>query len=333
MHAIALKNAFVQGAISLEKGPGWVRPWRIPVKERALYPSPDETLLGRAVCPAGVRVRFQTDSRTVGLRCTPAEGARRFDLTIDNRLVSTVGMPSGARDVVFPELPEGRKTVEIWLPLKQPVELRRLLLDPGVRCAPAPDRRFRWVTYGSSITFCGAAHSPARTWPAVVARAMDWRLTALGFGGQCHIDPMFARLIRDLPADFISLKLGINVYGKGSLGPRSFRPAIIGMVKIIREKHPRTPIALISPIITPSHETVPNMVGLTIAAMRDEVRDASERLIACGDRHVRYFDGMKLFGPGMVAKEYLPDGVHPSADGYEALGRNFVRLIARKLPF
>jgi len=28
-----------------------------------------------------------------------------------------------------------------------------------------------------------------------------------------------------------------NIYGNGSLNPRTFRPAIIGFVQILREKH------------------------------------------------------------------------------------------------
>ena len=68
-----------------------------------------------------------------------------------------------------------------------------------------------WATWGSSLTHCVRAGSAARVWPGTVARTHDVNLVNLGFGGQCHLDPMVAMHIRDLPASCISMKLGINM--------------------------------------------------------------------------------------------------------------------------
>ncbi len=329
MKAIAVTPKWFAGAVSFERAEGGLRPWRLPVSERGLFPSPDEGLLARAEMPAGVRLRFETEARALGLRCAARNEKRLFDLTLGPKLLATAALDENATDVLFENLPAGRKVVELWLPQRKLAVVRRLLLPAGATARPAPDRRPKWVAYGSSITHCGEAHSPARTWPATIARAMDWNLTCLGYGGQCHLDPMVARMIRDLPADFISLKLGINVMGSGSLNRRSFRPAVIGLVKIIREKHPRTPLAVVSPIISPPRETTPNAVGMTLTLMREQVQDAVARLVAAGDRRIFYVSGLDLFGPGETG--YLPDHLHPNGDGYELLGRNFVRQVARKL--
>lgn len=329
MKPISVTPKWFEGAISFEKTAGGLKPWRLPFAERGLFPSPTDALLARAEMAAGVRLRFETDARSVGLRVAPAKDKRLYDLTIGPKLIATVTLDENRTDVIFENLPAGRKVVELWLPQKQVTVVRRLLLPDGAKARLVPDKRPKWVTYGSSITHCGAAHSPARTWPAVVARAMGWNLTCLGFGGQCHFDPMIARLIRDLPADYISLKLGINVMGSGSLNRRTFRPGIIGLVKIIREKHPRTPITVVSPIISPPRETTPNAVGMTLSIMREEGKDAVERLVAAGDRNLRYLSGLELFGPDEVG--YLPDNLHPNGDGYELLGRNFVKKVAKKM--
>jgi lysophospholipase L1-like esterase len=45
-----------------------------------------------------------------------------------------------------------------------------------------------------------------------------------------------------------------------------------------------------------------------------------------GDDNLHYADGQDLFGADLV-DEYLPDALHPSGDGYEVMGRNFVRLV------
>ena len=79
---------------------------------------------------------------------------------------------------------------------------------------------------------------------------------------------MVARMMRDMPADFLSMKVGINIYGSGSLSERTFQSAIIGFVQIVREKHPETPFVVISPIFSSFRETTRNAVGFTLEDMR-----------------------------------------------------------------
>ena len=71
-------------------------------------------------------------------------------------------------------------------------------------------------------------------------------------------------MIRELPANYLSLKLGINVHNAASMNIRTFRPAVIGFVHIVREKHPDTPLVVISPIFSPPRETTPNAAESTL---------------------------------------------------------------------
>ena len=139
---------------------------------------------------------------------------------------------------------------------------------------------------------------------------------------------MVARMIRDLPADYISMCLGINIQGASSLGPRAFRPAIIGAVQIVREKHPDIPIVLMSPICCPPREENPNTVGFHLKGMREEVQAATEALQTHGDQNVHYVDGLRVFGADYV--HLLPDDLHPDAEGYRVMGKNFVAEVAEK---
>jgi len=314
------------GAISLQTGDGSVTPWRLPWDELPLYPF--ETLHDRASRPAGVRIAFRSDTRflagTTGQNISDAS----LDLCVDGELLHSLPLED-ADTFRFPELPAGEKLIELWLPQFHPFTLQSLTLDEGATLAPAALPRRRWITYGSSITQCKAAASPARTWPALVAREHQLDLTCLGFSSQCHIEPMLARLIRDRPADMISLCLGINVQGGASLNARTFRPAILGFVKIVREKHPTLPLAVISPIFAPERERTPNAVGLDLEKMREEIRVAVDTLQAFGDENVFYVDGLELFGPENA--HLLPDNLHPDAQGYELLARNFSRLVMPRL--
>jgi len=339
LQRVPVNESYFEGAVSVEAGDGWLRAWRVPYPERRLFP-PDGGVPWQAGKGSGVRLRFRTGSACVGLGFLPVlpedqeEGAvdpRRYDLTIDGELVASKVVESGDEAVLFEALPAGDKVVELWLNVHAPTRVTHLLVDPGATAEVVPDDRPRWITYGSSITNCRGAHSPARTWPATVARKHGLNLTSLGFGGQCHVDPMIARVIRDRPADFISLKLGINVMGAASLSPRSFRPAIIGMVKIIREKQPEVPIALISPLASPPRETAPNPVGFSLQMMRGEVEDACRRLVDAGDGNLYYFSGLDLFTED-DARAYTEDLVHPNGDGYELVAANFSKVVISRIP-
>ena len=314
-----------QGAISVEHTDEWSMPWRIPFEDRALYP-PD-ALRERGSMPAGVRMSFRSDTDAVGGSIEPPEESSKIDLYCDGQFLGSSEL-TGQRIFQFQGLPAEEKLVELWLPQYVQFRLNGLELASRATISPYEDSRPHWVTYGSSITHCRAAESPSLTWPAIVARKHGLNLTCLGYGGNCHLEPMVARMIRDLPADFLSIKAGINIYGSGSLNPRTFIPTIIGFVQIIREKHPETPLAVISPIFSAFRETNPNAVGFTLAAMREEVAEAVKLMSDAGDSNIHYVDGLKLFGPDLA--HLLPDELHPDAEGYKIMGEKFVEHVASR---
>lgn len=327
MEKVKITEQLIHGAVSVEETPDGLRPWRIPFDQHDLY-NIDEGL-ANAGKAAGVRIRFKTAARKFSLI---AAGGCQYDLVIDNTLVDSVSRENenSRLDFALPDtIPHGGHVVEVWLPQTSPVWLDSLVFDTDETCVPAPDDRLKWVTYGSSITHCDAAHSPFRTWPATAARLKNLHLTCLGYGGQCHLDGMVARMIRDLEADIITIKCGINIYGAATLSPRSFRPAIISTIHMIRDRHPDTPIGVVSPVISPPRETKLNAVGYNLKMMRDHVSEAVDLLTRAGDTNLFYFDGLSIFGENEA--NYLPDDLHPNGDGYEILGTNFARIVLSKL--
>ena len=322
-----MEDALFWGAVSLERGPGWVKPWRIPHEDLVLFP-PDG-VGGTAQIPAGVRLGFLSETRSVRLDWVPIAQAVTVDCVVDDRLVGGLTAPPGVGSACLSKLAPGRKRLELYLSQSVGMRLTGLWVDDGASATPLAADRPRWVTYGSSITQCRQAASPAETWPALVARRNALDLTCLGFAGNCHLEPMVARLLRDRPADLISLCLGINVQGGCTLAPRTFRPAVIGFVRLVREGHPRVPIAVLSPILSPPRETTPNAVGLSLTHIRSEIAAAVEALRERGDDDVHYVDGLGLFGPDAV--DHLPDRLHPDAEGYRVLSRNFQRMVAEPI--
>ena len=314
-----------EGAVSLQKTEEWVQPWRLRFDELDLFHPPDFQL--RAAMPAGVRLVFSSDTTLVAGRVVPQAEMAPIDLCCDGELVATAAM-SAKEEFRFEGLPAEKKLIELWLPQFGQFRLRSLEISDGASVRSFRDRRPRWVTYGSSITHCRQAESPVYTWPAVVARARGLNLTCLGYGGQCHLDPMVARMIRDMPADYVSFCFAANVFGGGSLNARTFRPAVIGQVKTVRDGHPEIPIVVMSCICLSGREGSPNAAGWTLDAMRQEVEAAVESVRKYGDENVHYVNGKDVFGPDLAHVQ--PDGVHPNAEGYKLLGQNFLDKVAAK---
>ena len=285
MHSLPIKDlietaAVDHGALGFDDRGTGLAPRRLPDWTRAQLPQPMDVVVRM---PSGVRLRFATDSTTVGVSFlatnTVMVGRERrgivFNLETDGTLLraeSTAGnaivvkpeAPEGfdlvrgeADTLVFDGLASGDKTCELWLPHNAFIELRALEVEDGATISAAPaDTRCRWVHYGSSISHCVEASEPVGIWPAVAARLAGVSLRNLGFGGQCHLDQFVARTIRDLPdVDIVSIKTGINIVNMDSMRERVFMPALHGFLDTIREAKPDVPIVVISPIYCPSAET------------------------------------------------------------------------------
>lgn len=316
------------GHVGLEHSPAGTIARRLTPHSRELFPStPACNLWNLAGQPAGVRVIFETDSTFVGGHCTPDKTLAPIDIVRDGAVFGSMKIDEiGAFH--FAGLTPDLGRIELWLPHHGVFQLHDLEFAAGATIRAAPDARPRWTTYGSSITHAMEAHSPAQTWPARVARNNDLNLTCLGFAGSCHLDPMVARVMRDLPADFISICAGINISG-GSLTPRTFRSALIGFISIIREKQPDVPLALISPILSAPRETHIEDSPWSLRAMRSEVRGAVAALNAHGDSATFYVDGLDIIGPNEA--DIMPDELHPSGDGQSVVAARFEQVVGARL--
>lgn len=316
---LPLEEYWFHGAVSLERQPEGIKPWRIPYADYEMYP-PDGIGTKAEIC-AGVRIRLNTDSSGIGAGFTPLAEEATLDCLCDGQLQARLKLAQGTTEANFLGLHRGRKTVEIYLPQNVGMTVTRLSVEADAVCESAPDLRPKWVAYGSSITQCVAADGPSSTWPVIAARECGFHLTCLGFSGNCHLEPRVGRMIADLPADFISLCVGINVYGAASLSPRTFKPALIGLIDSIRVQHPDTPLLVISPIYATDRETNENSLGFTLTTMREEIRETVSLFRRRGDCRIYYGHGLDWFGES--DQERLSDGLHPDAEGYRLMGERF----------
>jgi hypothetical protein len=245
------------------------------------------------------------------------------------------------------ELPATDKAriVQIWLPQNCPIEL--ISIEANDDWQP-PSFGFQplWVHYGSSISHCEDADGPLGVWQVAAARELGLDVYNLGLGGCANLEQFAARTIRDMPAQLISLKLGINVVNNASYTARTFGPAVHGFIDTIRDAHKTTPILVISPVCCPAHENNPgpsetdangmvkgqefsrhSWIGeLTLRGIREILTEVVAKRSAT-DPNIHYMDGLQLFNETEALT--MPDGIHPDADGYLKIASNFVERVPR----
>jgi hypothetical protein len=317
------------GLVALQREGDWWQPWRLPPDRIGTAHAP--SLTRHARMPAGARIGLRTDAARVALAIEvevddPAD-VPLVDVVVDGELAHRLAVRPGRG--VEAELPPGDKAVELWLPQFGAVRVGPLTLAGHTGVAPLAWRGPRWITYGSSITHCREAAGPSETWPALVARRNGWRLTCLGFSGDCHLDPLVARTIRDAEADLISMCLGINIYGGGTFGVRTLASTASGFIETVRDGHPDTPIVVVTPIFAPDRETQPNAAGMTLRDVRAQVGAAVETLRRLGDERLTLIDGLEVLGADLA--HVLPDNLHPSADGYRLMADRLGPRLLRAL--
>lgn len=307
-------------------------PSRLPLRgaRRLVHPG----LLKPARMAAGVRLDLATDATAIewDVAVSSAPGEARppapFDVVVDGELVVRRHI-SGRGVLAVDGLAPGYKRVQIWLPQLGFTELGPARLSAGAQVGAAEPKP-RWIAYGSSITQCTGAEGPTETWPALVAAARGWDLRCLGFAGQCHLDPVVARFIRDSPADLISVCLGANIYRRATFSARSFGAAVTGFLQTVRDGHPETPLVVQTPIFYALGEDEPNAVGLTVTDVRELLCDAVDALRDSGYGDLHLVDGLSVFGP--AERALLADGLHPEPMGYRLMATRLEPMLAAHMP-
>ena len=193
------------------------------------------------------------------------------------------------------------------------------------------------------------ADTPLGVWPTIVARTHGLDLYNIGLGGDALLDGFAARTIRDLKADLITLKVGINVVNFGAFRRRTFVPAVHSFLDTIREGHPATQLVVISPIFCPVHEDNPGPTEWSATGQSmptsiprrpldgqltlNDIRQLLSSIVADrskDDPRLGYLDGRELFSAADNA--HLPDGLHPDPEGYALMGDRMTQLLPRWLP-
>jgi hypothetical protein len=210
------------------------------------------------------------------------------------------GLSPGKREylVYFP-LYNGVSSVEIGIPSDAK------LYKPDPRAA---EKSKPIVFYGTSITQGGCASRPGMCHPAILGRRLDRPTINLGFSGNGRMEAEVATLLAELDPAVYVIDCLPNMGGN----PKSIDQRTRELVKIIRDKHPRTPILLVEDrsyadafMIEKKHRS--NVEG------RAAYKKVFDELIAAGDKNLAYLPGESLLA---ADGEDTVDSSHPTDLGF-----------------
>lgn len=271
--------------------------------------------------PSGGRIRFRTDSTTVGLVAEnpsfsnmhhmASVGENGFDLYVGGDYLGSA-WPDGAGKIAK-EWRVGRerklREITLYLPLYKSVSVQALSLDAGARLEPPAPYQIRQpiVYYGSSITQGGCASNPGGSCQAILERRLHADFVNLGFSGNGLGEPALAEAICELDPSCVVLDFW------GNPSPEQYAAALPEFVDILRRRFPKVPILVTSPFYFPSEEAATDLAGAQ-SAKRGTARTFVEQRRKAGDRRILFVDGLKMLNQKQTLG--LVDGVHCNSLGF-----------------
>lgn len=317
-----------------ENGGEW---FRLPVRLKDALP---KAVWNLGQSPSGARVRFRTDSNVLAVRVEYASapdmanmhafGQTGVDLYLDGvyrgtaiaRKDSKAGEPVEHIYFDLGGKPRLERAVTLYLPLYKASKLLAVGVDKQATVRPAaPYALGRPVVfYGTSITQGGCASRPGMSYQAILSRLLNLDYVNLGFSGNGKGEPEVARMVAEIDAAAFVLDFAQN-----NKTIESLREVYEPFLNIIREKHPSTPIFVITPI-SAAREALADTSG-TLEAMRRHIRLVASKRIAAGDQHLEIIEGADLIGPDRL--DGFVDGVHPNDLGFQWMAEGLARRLAK----
>jgi len=286
--------------------------------------------------PSGGRIRFRTDSSTVGLIAEnprfsnmhhmASVGENGFDLYIGQDYLGSA-WPDGAGKIVkeWRVGAERRmRDITLYLPLYKAVTVQELSLDPDARLEPATPYAVRKpvVYYGSSITQGGCASNPGGACQAILERRLNADFVNLGFSGNGLGEPALAEAIGKLDASAIVLDFW------GNPSAEQYAAALPLFVDVLRQRMPRVPILVTGPFYFPAEE-LGGEVARAQTAKRRTAREFVLQRRKAGDRRIMFVDGLKMLNQNQTSG--LVDGVHCNSLGFYFNAQGLEPLLRKAL--
>jgi lysophospholipase L1-like esterase len=283
--------------------------------------------------PAGLRISLAPTGLAVRVRLALSEPLPMYDWAQQAVAVwqgpdlrETHRVLAGDVELTV-QLPSDGPPVDIHLPAHMDPEV----LDVGslssgeVSPEPAP-RGPAWLAYGDSITAGWSAPLPGSEWVARLARDAGLDVVNLGLPAAADGHAEQISEIVELPATLVTVAIGTNCWSRLPHSAEEMGDVMTSLVARVRADLPDASLVVISPLLRPEAEAVPNSAGATLAQLRESI-EAAVRPHADRDSRVRLVEGRPLLGA-----DELVDGLHPGSEGHKHLAETLADVVATLSP-
>ncbi|MBQ3907404.1 MAG: SGNH/GDSL hydrolase family protein [Lachnospiraceae bacterium] len=328
-----LKN-FYFGAYRFEETEdGWLKAFQYSKAQEEYFKEAFDFWYDRCTASTAKTIEFITEATKLSFdfKIIWMGSPDSFELAVDGQITKIAyvmdfmkeGMPEPDFSKGFPgwnlpkegkiawELPEGKKSVVIYLPSDATVLVKNFELN-GTAERPQKNEKVLWL--GDSITQGFGPLRSAQTYVSVANRILNYDIVNQGIGGYVYDKKSLMKMDGYQPEKII-VALGTNQYGDETMAAvEEYYETLTGIYG-----H-EIPILCISPIWRGDQpEGYEKFVSFC-----EGIKEVAGRY-----QNVTIIDGFTLV-PHL--KEYYLDNLHPNCLGAENYGRNLVEMI-RKLRF
>ncbi len=215
------------GAVHVEQENDAVHFYRFTPEQMELFRQRRDDFYRKTFCPAGVQLRFKTNSKTLSLKADFFyEEARWYfavDVFVDGKMLDSVHNYAGVelrgdsiRTQVLPlgeferqyALGEGEKEIRIYFPWSVRTILKEISLDDGATVIPVRPKH-KLLCFGDSITHGYDTLHPSCRHTAHLADFLDAEEYNKAIGGDKFF-PELAKAKDDFEPDYIVVAYGTN---------------------------------------------------------------------------------------------------------------------------
>lgn len=289
---------------------------------------------------AGIYIDFTTDSENIrvqyqvtgnlNLPHMPSTGVSGLDLYAkDPNSEQWSWIHGGYKfadtiEYTFNEFADGpARKYRLYLPLYNAVEWMKIWIDGDSQIEFLKKTSKPIVVYGTSIAQGACASRPGLAWTNWLGRSTDSELINLAFSGNGRLEDEVLNLIREIDASVFILDCIPNLSVEGVGGKEKFASLIENAVRILREKHPKTPIVFAAH----SSSAVEGILNLKTNADFDSrskvAAQTVEGLKKRGDHHVFWLSAEEL---GLDINSTV-DYAHPNDYGMKKIASAYQRLL------
>ena len=216
----------------------------------------------------------------------------------------------------------------LYLPLYDAVKWLEIGIPDSTVFTPLPVRPdLPIVVYGTSIAQGACASRPGMAWLTILSRKMDRPLINLGFSGNGRLEPEVLDFVNETEAKVFILDCLPNLINQEDYPLDTVKARILQSVRILRQKHPNTPI-LLAEHAGYTDEAINPTSRKRFSEPNEVMRQAFAQLQSEGVREI-YLASKEDFNQDI---ETMVDGTHPNdlgmmryAEGYEKHLRKILR--------